>query len=141
MVGALSGQLASQGTGRTAPVQLDSFQLLLKKITMRGYSADDDLAARPEWDRRFAEWSQNGDIVFPHAVVTGIENAPQALLDAISGRHVGVIVVGLWYSGPEGAVAWLDARLPMPRGTAESMLIACRAHCVPPTPPASATTN
>jgi NADPH-dependent curcumin reductase CurA len=48
LVGALSGQLAASGPGRTAPVQLDSFDLLLKRITMRGYSADDDPEARGE---------------------------------------------------------------------------------------------
>jgi len=46
---ALSGQLAAQGTGRTAQVKLDSFDILLKKITMRGYGADDDPEVRSEW--------------------------------------------------------------------------------------------
>jgi 2-alkenal reductase len=93
VVGALSGQLAAQGTGRTAPVQLDSFDLLLKKITMRGYSADDDPEVRSEWTRRFADWLRSGDIHFPHVTIDGIEAAPGALRDVIEGRHFGVVLV------------------------------------------------
>lgn len=95
LIGALSGQLAAHGTGRTAPVELDSFQLLLKKITMRGYSADDDLEAQPEWTQRFAGWLRSGDITFPHVRIPGIQHAPQALLEVIEGRHLGTVVVEL----------------------------------------------
>jgi 2-alkenal reductase len=93
VVGALSGQLAAQGTGRTAPVELDSFDLLLKKITMRGYSADDHPEVRSEWTRRFADWLRSGDICFPHVTIHGLEAAPGALRDVIEGRHFGVVLV------------------------------------------------
>jgi len=93
LVGALSGQLAPQGTGRTAPVQLDSFDLLLKKITMRGYSADDHPEVRNEWTRRFADWLRSGEICFPHVTIAGLDAAPGALRDVIEGRHFGVVVV------------------------------------------------
>ncbi|MFM0076724.1 zinc-binding dehydrogenase [Paraburkholderia sediminicola] len=56
ILGALSGQLAAHGPGRTAPVELDSMQLLLKKITLRGYSADDDPHMHAEWISRFNLW-------------------------------------------------------------------------------------
>jgi NADPH-dependent curcumin reductase CurA len=93
IVGALSGQLAAQGTGRTAPVQLDSFDFLLKKITMRGYSADDDPDVRNEWTRRFADWLRTGEICFPHVTIDGLDAAPGALKDVIEGRHFGVVLV------------------------------------------------
>jgi NADPH-dependent curcumin reductase CurA len=92
VVGALSGQLAAQGTGRTAPVQLDSFDILLKKITMRGYSADDDPEVRSEWTRRFADWLRSGDICFPHVTINGLEAAPGALRDVTKGRYFGVVL-------------------------------------------------
>ncbi|MGA8683330.1 MAG: hypothetical protein WB623_02915, partial [Candidatus Sulfotelmatobacter sp.] len=82
-----------RGTGRTAPVQLDSFDLLLKKITMRGYSADDDPLVRSEWTRRFDDWLRSGDIPFPHVTIDSIEAAPGALRDVIEGRHFGVVLV------------------------------------------------
>ncbi|MFJ5719940.1 MDR family NADP-dependent oxidoreductase [Streptomyces sp. NPDC093149] len=95
LVGALSGQLAARGTGRTAPVELDSFQLLMKKITMRGYSADDNPEVHAEWIQRFGDWLRSGDITFPHVRVTGIAHAPDALLEVIEGRHLGAVIVEL----------------------------------------------
>jgi NADPH-dependent curcumin reductase CurA len=95
VVGALSGQLAAQGTGRTAPVQLDSFDILLKKITMRGYSADDDPEVRSEWTARFADWLRSGDICFPHVTIDGLDAAPGALIDVAEGRHFGVVLIKL----------------------------------------------
>jgi 2-alkenal reductase len=93
VVGALSGQLAAQGTGRTAPVQIDSFDILLKKITLRGYSADDDWEVRSEWTLRFADWLRSGDICFPYVTIDGIEAAPGALRDVTEGRHFGAVLV------------------------------------------------
>jgi len=92
VLGALSGQLAIQGTGRTAPVQLDSFDILLKKITIRGYSADDDPEIRSEWTLRFADWLHSGDICFPHVMIDGLEAAPCALRDVTQGRHFGTVL-------------------------------------------------
>jgi NADPH-dependent curcumin reductase CurA len=95
LLGALSGQLNPDGAGRSAPVELDSFQLLLKEITIRGYSADRDMALRAQWTRKFATWLRSGEIRFPHAVVQGIENAPRALEDAVAGRYFGTVLVKL----------------------------------------------
>jgi NADPH-dependent curcumin reductase CurA len=93
VLGALSGQLAPSGTRRTAPVTLDSFQILLKKITLRGYRADDDPDVREDWTKLFAQWLSAGQITFPHARIPGIANAPQALLDAMHGRHLGMTIL------------------------------------------------
>ncbi|GIE88572.1 MDR family NADP-dependent oxidoreductase [Actinoplanes regularis] len=95
LVGALSGQLAEHGTGTTAPAEIDSYQLILKQIAMTGYSAGGDTALRSEWDERFAQWSRAGRIEFPHVRVEGIEQAPAALRDVLTGRHFGAVVVAL----------------------------------------------
>ncbi|MFM0642301.1 NADP-dependent oxidoreductase [Paraburkholderia metrosideri] len=93
ILGALSGQLATHGSGRTAPVELDSIQLLRKKITLRGYSADDDPHMHAEWINRFAEWLRAGSIRFPHEIIVGLECAPQALERVIKGEYFGTVVV------------------------------------------------
>ncbi|MCX4748831.1 hypothetical protein OG455_25500 [Kitasatospora sp. NBC_01287] len=95
LLGALSGQLAAHGTGRPAPVELDSFQLLLKKITLRGYSADDDPRAEAEWLEKFGAWQRAGTVGFPHARIPGLENAPRALLETMAGQHLGTVIVEL----------------------------------------------
>jgi NADPH-dependent curcumin reductase CurA len=93
ILGALSGQLAPDGAGRSAPVTLDSFQLLLKEITMRGYSADRDADIGPVWTGQFAKWLSSGEISFPHTLIEGIEQAPKALEEAAEGRHFGTVLV------------------------------------------------
>jgi NADPH-dependent curcumin reductase CurA len=93
LVGALSGQLSPDTQGTSAPVELDTFPILLKKITIRGYSADDDVEAIAEWNGLFGEWLRSGEITFPHVVVPGIHNAPGALLDVMAGRYFGTVLV------------------------------------------------
>ncbi|GGW97220.1 MDR family NADP-dependent oxidoreductase [Streptomyces lomondensis] len=94
LIGALSGQLAPDGTGTTAPVELDSLPLIHKRIEMRGFSSD-DYDDRDEWTERFGAWLRAGEITFPHVRVRGIENAPRTLLEVIEGRHIGAVVVEL----------------------------------------------
>jgi 2-alkenal reductase len=93
ITGALSGQLAAAGTGRTAPVVLDSTQILLRKIVIRGYSADDNPDARDEWFARLPDRCRAGDIRIPHVVIDGLERATAALSDTARGRYLGMVVV------------------------------------------------
>ena len=95
IMGALSGQLAKAGTGRTAPVELDSFQILLKKLTLQGYSADDDPEMRAEWTTRFAHWLRSGTISFPRVISKGINTAPNVLQGVAEGRYFGTAIVEL----------------------------------------------
>jgi 2-alkenal reductase len=95
VIGALSGQLATSGAGRTAPVELDSFKILLKKLTIRGYSADDDPDVRQEWENHLTVWSASGQIRFPHEVIKGLRNAPKALAEASRGAFFGTTLIAL----------------------------------------------
>jgi len=47
------------------------------------------------WTERFAGWLRAGTIAFPHVRVEGIEQAPRALHDALTGRYVGTVVVSV----------------------------------------------
>ena len=93
LIGALAGQLSPDSDGNSAPVTLDLFPVLLKKITLRGYSADDDTEHEPEWRRKFADWLNEGRISFPHERIRGIEAAPDAIADVIAGRYFGTVLV------------------------------------------------
>jgi 2-alkenal reductase len=95
VLGTLSGQLAPHGTGRRAPVELDSVQILLKKLTLRGYSADDDPDVEQEWYERSTAWLRDGQITFPSVRIKGIDRAPEALLEVIAGKHFGTVIVEL----------------------------------------------
>lgn len=93
VLGALSGQLAAEGNGRTAPVTLDSFPILLQRIELRGYSADDDPEARDEYARLLGEAVRSGRMHFAHTRIRGIERAPEALCEIVAGRYVGTCVI------------------------------------------------
>ncbi|TDU02570.1 2-alkenal reductase [Streptomyces sp. 846.5] len=95
LVGALSGQLAAQGDGTTAPVEIDSFQLIIKRIAVKGFSVMDHPDALGEWNTRFGGWLRSGEISFPHTRVPGIERTAQALHEVFGGRHLGTVVVEL----------------------------------------------
>lgn len=93
ILGALSGQLAPTGTGRTAPVNLDSFPVILKRLQITGYSADDDGNVRNEWEEYFAQWLAGSRIQFPCTRFEGIETAPEAIEAVVYGRVFGTAIL------------------------------------------------
>ncbi|WP_222853841.1 MDR family NADP-dependent oxidoreductase [Fodinicola acaciae] len=95
LVGTLASQLSPAGDGATAPVELDTFSLILKGISIRGVGRVDDPAIRSQWQDRFGGWLAGGHVVFPHVRVPGIESAPRALQEVMSGKHIGTVVVEL----------------------------------------------
>jgi len=95
IVGNLAGQLAVDEVCTAAPLELDSLSLLMKKITIRGYSADDDSHLHAEWLRQFAIWLRAGAIRLPHEIIRGLEGAPLALERAIKGDYFGTVLVQL----------------------------------------------
>ncbi|MFA1549664.1 NADP-dependent oxidoreductase [Actinomadura chokoriensis] len=95
IVGTLAGQLSPNGTGTTAPVEIDTFQLIAKRIEMRGFAGLDDTGPHPEWAERFGAWLRSGAVTFPHARIAGIDQAPRALHELISGQHLGAVIVEL----------------------------------------------
>ncbi|MCA2184751.1 MDR family NADP-dependent oxidoreductase [Nonomuraea cavernae] len=92
LIGALSGQMSPHGTGGAAPVELDTYQLILKRISIRAFQGFDE-QARSQWLERFGGWSRTGDITFPYVRVSGIDHAPRALREMIEGRHFGTVIV------------------------------------------------
>lgn len=95
LVGALSSQLSPHGSGVAAPVELDTFPLMLKGVTVRGFANPGDPVAQAQWTELFGGWLRSGEVTFPHVRVRGIDRAAQALHEVIIGRHLGTAVVAL----------------------------------------------
>ncbi|SCK21547.1 hypothetical protein YUYDRAFT_02228 [Streptomyces sp. ScaeMP-e48] len=95
LVGALSGQLSARRAGGSAPAEIDTFRIVVKGLSLRGYSGGDHPDVEQEWTGRFGEWLRSGEITFPHTRVPGIDRAPRALQELIEGRHFGAVVVEL----------------------------------------------
>ncbi|MGY0019152.1 MDR family NADP-dependent oxidoreductase [Streptomyces sp. cg35] len=93
LIGALSGQLAADRAGGSAPVEIDAYRLVVKGVSLRGYTGAEHPGVEKEWNGRFGDWLRSGEIVFPHVRITGIDRAPQALRDMMEGRHFGAVVV------------------------------------------------
>jgi NADPH-dependent curcumin reductase CurA len=91
LLGVLTAELDRQGASIVAPAALDSFQLILKDVTVRGYSADRDIAAFAEW----IAWQRDAGLHFARTMVAGLDDAPRALHDACEGRMRGVVIVAL----------------------------------------------
>ncbi|MFI0168159.1 MDR family NADP-dependent oxidoreductase [Streptomyces sp. NPDC017095] len=93
LVGALSGQLAAEGAGAAAPVEIDAYRLVLMGASLAGYIGTAHPGVEAEWTERFAAWLRSGRIRFPLTRVAGIGRAPQALREVIEGQYVGAVVV------------------------------------------------
>lgn len=95
LLGALGAEEGADARPAAA-VTLDSVALILKGVTLRGYSADDDWPdVYDEWMQRLAEWRRDGGIHLPCSTFHGLDRAPVALHEACAGRLRGVVLVEL----------------------------------------------
>jgi NADPH-dependent curcumin reductase CurA len=95
LLGALTAELHARQSSLLAPVELDSFQLILKGVTLRGYSADSDADVFEEWMACVRRWQGEGGFCLTHTRFAGIESAPRALHEACAGKLRGVVIVEL----------------------------------------------
>lgn len=95
LLGALTAELNEEKASLQAPVTLDSFHLIFKDMTLRGYSADHSPEAFGSWLRDLETWKREGSIHLPSATFKGIESATSALQEACAGRLTGVVLVEL----------------------------------------------
>ncbi|MET8179097.1 NADP-dependent oxidoreductase [Streptomyces sp. NPDC005336] len=92
IVGALSAQLSDDAL---APTGISTLALIARGVILRGISGLDHLDALPEYAREFGRALREGTIAYPHARLTGIDQAPRALVELIEGRHLGAVLVEL----------------------------------------------
>lgn len=95
LVGALAGQLAPGTGGASAPSEIDTFDLVLKGVSLAGYAGADHPEVEAEWTGRFGGWLRSGEIRFPYTEIEGMSRAASALPELIAGRHFGAVVVRL----------------------------------------------
>lgn len=96
LLGAVSAELNPRSATLKAPVELDTFQLILRGVTMRGFSADEASPALFDaWIDQGTAWRRAGLLHFPHSTFHGLDAAPLALEQACAGRLKGVVLVQL----------------------------------------------
>lgn len=91
------GRVAVCGTlGRQSEASPgDLLSVLVKRLTLRGFTVGDHLKRAPEFGAQFRTWLREGAIVHDETVIDGLANAPQALLDLVNGAYTGKTVVRL----------------------------------------------
>ncbi|MFJ3951790.1 NADP-dependent oxidoreductase [Streptomyces sp. Je 1-4] len=93
LVGALSSQLG--GSGAIAPVELDPGLIIMRRVALRGFGLHAHPDLPQEWAKEFGQGLREGSLVFPHALLKGIQQAPRALSELTQGRHIGAVLVEL----------------------------------------------
>ena len=92
----LVGSLSSQVHGRLrAPIEIDAFALIAKSITVRGVDFSRHLDLIDDYTNVFGQGLRDGTMIVPSTHLSGIEQAPQALIELLEGRHIGTIVIDL----------------------------------------------
>jgi NADPH-dependent curcumin reductase CurA len=90
------GWLGSQIAGHPAPVTpFNEMQLIAKGLRIIGFNTRDYPDRRPDYLARFGDWLRSGKIRVVETVVDGLDAAPQAFCDMLSGRYTGRVTVRL----------------------------------------------
>ncbi len=92
LIGCLSGQVTGSAV---APAEIDTGTLIMRGVVLRGMAGFYHLDALPQWAEEFGRALREGALTVPHARLSGIDQAPQALVELLAGRHIGAVVVEL----------------------------------------------
>jgi len=73
------------------PNQLPQFmlQILVKRLTYRGFIVFDFAAQFPDFLRDMTAWLRSGQITYKEDITAGLENAPQELIGLLKGQNFG----------------------------------------------------
>jgi NADPH-dependent curcumin reductase CurA len=87
--------MMSNFSDEAAPSMAHLIELVLRRVTLRGFIVRDHEAARPEFERRVSQWLASGELVDRATVVEGLEQAPAALEGLLGGANFGKGLVHL----------------------------------------------
>ncbi len=90
---ALCGAIADHNDQQPGPRNL--FQLVLKRISSRGFIIVDHLDRMPAFRSEAEQWLRDGEITLRESIVDGIESMPDALLGLYRGESIGKRLVRL----------------------------------------------
>jgi NADPH-dependent curcumin reductase CurA len=87
--------MMSNFSDEAAPSMAHLIELVLRRLTLRGFIVRDHEAARPEFERRVSQWLASGELVDRATVVEGLAQAPAALEGLLGGANFGKGLVHL----------------------------------------------
>ncbi len=92
---ALCGMISTMEDASSAPGVHHLIQVVLKRLTIRGFIVRDHEDLRPEFEKQVANWLRTGELVSRQTVVDGLENAVDAFIGLLAGANVGKMLVRL----------------------------------------------
>jgi NADPH-dependent curcumin reductase CurA len=92
---ALCGMIATANDASPTPGPTNLFELLARRITVRGMLVTDHLDRLPAFYEEVGGWLRDGQVSYRETIVDGIENMPDAFLGLFRGNNVGKMIVRL----------------------------------------------
>lgn len=92
------GMIEQYNATKPPPGPANFTQVLLLRLTIRGFSMPDFASLMPEFLRDMSGWAKAGKLKWKETIVDGIENAPKAFIGLFAGENMGKMLVRL---GPE----------------------------------------
>jgi NADPH-dependent curcumin reductase CurA len=99
---ALCGAVSEYDSTSTPAVR-NLFQAVANDLTLRGFRGSSYVEHRPAFERDVGAWLREGRIRYRETIVDGLERAPEAMVDLLSGRTTGKTLVRI-ARAPAGAV-------------------------------------
>jgi NADPH-dependent curcumin reductase CurA len=90
----LCGLIAEYNDNEARPGP-DLKNVLTRRISLQGFNIIDHRDRVPDFLRDVSKWMREGRIKHREHVVEGLDNAPNALIDLLSGRNFGKVVIRL----------------------------------------------
>jgi hypothetical protein len=89
----LCGAISQYNNTEPQPGPNNLFQLIAKRLTMRGFIVVDHAARRDAFVADMSRWIADGSVRYDETVVDGFENAPSAFLAMLRGDNLGKMLV------------------------------------------------
>ena len=92
---AACGSISRYNEAQPTPGPANLFQIVPKRITMRGYIVSDHRDRQPQFEDDMKGWIASGEMQVKETVVDGLESAVEAFIGLFRGDNVGKMLVRL----------------------------------------------
>jgi len=92
---ALCGMVAGYGDEVMGQLPGNLFSAIAKGITLRGFLARMYAECLPEFTDQVSGWLDDGSLTYRYSIAEGLDSAPQAFIDMLTGRTAGKALVAL----------------------------------------------
>ena len=89
----MCGMISQYNAEQPMPGPHNLMQIIGKRLLLQGFIVSDFLSAKSEFYENMVQWLKEDKIKVKFSSLKGIENAPQAFIDVLSGQNFGKMLV------------------------------------------------